>query len=83
MLLKKEEANCVLALLEKKAVLKTESFLWQIFHIHVDVTGREKSADGKDNETNDKNKDNQWRIENRPNYRWPMVWGDGRIININ
>eukprot|EP00957_Ditylum_brightwellii_P016347 1229155-Ditylum_brightwellii.AAC.2 len=37
--------------------LKTESFLWQLFHIHIDVTGRGKAAGKEDNETNSKNKD--------------------------
>mmetsp|Transcript_12233 Transcript_12233/g.18122 ORF Transcript_12233/g.18122 Transcript_12233/m.18122 type:complete len:1306 (-) Transcript_12233:502-4419(-) len=41
----KEEADRFLALLEKKASLKTEYFLWQLFHIHTDVTEREKAAE--------------------------------------
>eukprot|EP00957_Ditylum_brightwellii_P100499 7660816-Ditylum_brightwellii.AAC.1 len=56
MLLKKEEANCFLALFEKKAALKTKSFLLQLFHIHADVTEREKATDNKDDETDNENK---------------------------
>eukprot|EP00957_Ditylum_brightwellii_P044492 3375118-Ditylum_brightwellii.AAC.1 len=52
MLAKKEEADCYLALLGKKAALKTESFLWQLFHIHTQLTTKTMN-----NETDNKNKD--------------------------
>ena len=69
------------ALLEKKAALKTASFLWQLFHIHVDVTGREKTADNKDNETDDKNKNEllQLRWYHQP-YAHLVLESKNRLI---
>eukprot|EP00566_Odontella_aurita_P000503 CAMPEP_0113557096 /NCGR_PEP_ID=MMETSP0015_2-20120614/17604_1 /TAXON_ID=2838 /ORGANISM="Odontella" /LENGTH=374 /DNA_ID=CAMNT_0000458489 /DNA_START=554 /DNA_END=1675 /DNA_ORIENTATION=- /assembly_acc=CAM_ASM_000160 len=53
----KEEAEKFHSMLERKAELQTEYYLWQLFHIHADIGEREESADDLKIELDEKDED--------------------------